>query len=96
MPTCYVCLPSCLVAPLCTGALRALRRNLRTPTFASLDDAAYGASLSESSSSGAEGRATQFVRRSRGVPRLGQRERWAGIRLWGLDCFEGKAPLLRM
>ncbi|KAL4435935.1 hypothetical protein ABPG77_000697 [Micractinium sp. CCAP 211/92] len=48
------------------GALRALRRHLRSPTFASLDDAAYGASVSESSSSGAEGQATQFVRRSRG------------------------------
>lgn len=48
------------------GALRALRSHLRSPSFASLDDAAYGASVSESSSSGAEGRATQFVRRSRG------------------------------
>ncbi|KAL4458849.1 hypothetical protein ABPG75_013714 [Micractinium tetrahymenae] len=48
------------------GAVRAVRRHLRNPSFASLDDAAYGASVSESSSSGAEGRATQFVRRSRG------------------------------
>lgn len=61
------CRPPCLGLPACAGALRALRSHLRSPSFASLDDAAYGASVSESSSSGAEGRATQFVRRSRGL-----------------------------
>ncbi|PRW59773.1 cell division cycle 48-like protein [Chlorella sorokiniana] len=49
------------------GAVRALRRALRSPAFASVEEGSYGSSVSESSSSGGEGRATTFVRRSRGL-----------------------------
>ena len=45
------------------GALRALRRLLRSP---GAGEGFQGSSLSESSSTGIEGRATQFVRRSKG------------------------------
>ena len=48
------------------GALRALRRQLRSPAFASTEEGSVGSSVSESSSSGPEGRSSQFVRRSRG------------------------------
>lgn len=47
--------------------MRALRRQLRNPAFGSLEQGSYGSSVSESSSSGPEGRATQFVRRSKGA-----------------------------
>ncbi len=53
-------------APVCAAALRALRSLLRSPSFSSTEQASFGSSVSESSSSGAEGRATQFVRRSTG------------------------------
>lgn len=64
----------CLLPPLHAGAVRALRRALRSPAFASVEEGSYGSSVSESSSSGGEGRATTFVRRSRGE---------AGARHWG-------------
>lgn len=48
------------------GALRVLRQQLRSPAFACLDEGALGSSVSESSTSGSEGRATHIVRRSRG------------------------------
>jgi hypothetical protein len=48
------------------GALRALRRQLRSPAFASTEEGSLGSAVSESSSSGPEGRSSQFVRRSRG------------------------------
>lgn len=59
------------------GAVRALRRALRSPAFASIEEGSYGSSVSESSSSGGEGRATTFVRRSRGGRCRGQGAGWA-------------------
>lgn len=53
------------------GAVRVLRRQLHSPAFASPEEGSYGSSVNESSTSGGEGKATQFVRRSTGtcVPR---------------------------
>ena len=53
-----------MARPPCAGALQALRRHLRHPAFASAEQGSFGSSVSESSTSGAEGRATQLVRRS--------------------------------
>lgn len=46
------------------GLITTLRRRLRSPRFQSLQDGAAGSSVSEESSSGREGRARRFVRRS--------------------------------
>lgn len=49
------------------GALQELRRHLRSPAFTSREEGSWGSTVSESVSSGAEGRATHLVRRSRGA-----------------------------
>lgn len=67
-----------LLPPLHAGAVRALRRALRSPAFANVEEGSYGSSVSESSSSGGEGRATTFVRRSRGEAGAGHWGEWRG------------------